>query len=181
MKEYFSDNFFDELPDDFNLAIISICEEFFNLDKNTAKSADFETAYFEALEILRAYCMTKDHNIKVKSFSANSNENMSAIYEIFDYEYTNATVRFNNIFRDETFQKYYNKFKKDSEYSFSDKDYQRIQELINEMRDIVTESNIIEDKHKRRLLERLERMQKELHKHTSDLDRFGGLLVKQGL
>lgn len=68
-----------------------------------------------------------------------------------------------------------------SAYVFSDDDFSTIQKLINEMRDIITSSDIITANHKRRLLERLERMQRELHKTTSDLDRFWGFIGEAGI
>ncbi len=66
-------------------------------------------------------------------------------------------------------------------YEFSDGDLEIIQKLLNEMRDLVTESNIFEDKHRRRLLKRLERLQQELHKKQSDLDHFWGLVGDAGV
>lgn len=39
----------------------------------------------------------------------------------------------------------------------------------------------LEDDHKRRLLKRLEKLQSELHKRISDLDRFWGLIGDAGV
>jgi len=66
-------------------------------------------------------------------------------------------------------------------YEFSDSDYDRIQELINELRDITSKSSQIEPSHKRRLLRKIESLQQELHKRMSNLDRFWGLLGDAGV
>jgi hypothetical protein len=45
----------------------------------------------------------------------------------------------------------------------------------------ISESPDIEEKHKQRLLQRLEKLQAELHKKMSDLDRFWGLVGEAGI
>ena len=66
-------------------------------------------------------------------------------------------------------------------YEFSQGDLDRIQALVNELREHVSKSNDFEDDHKRRLLVRLEKLQAELHKKMSDLDRFWGLIGDAGV
>ena len=66
-------------------------------------------------------------------------------------------------------------------YTFSDSAYSRIQELINELRSEVTTSNALDEGHRRRLLRRLERLQQELHKSVSDIDRVWGLVGEAGV
>ncbi len=61
-------------------------------------------------------------------------------------------------------------------YEFSEGDLNKVQTRINELRDLIFESPVIEDNHKQRLLKRLERLQSELHKKMSDLDRFWGFV-----
>ena len=78
-------------------------------------------------------------------------------------------------------EKYSNRFSQDAVYRFSDDDFNRIQVLINELRDLINNSQVITAKHKQRLLERLERMQREWHKQTSDLDRFWGFIGEAGI
>lgn len=66
-------------------------------------------------------------------------------------------------------------------YEFSKGDLERVQELINELREQIAESNALEDEHRRRLLKRLESLQAEVHKRVSDLDRFWGLVGDAGV
>lgn len=66
-------------------------------------------------------------------------------------------------------------------YEFSQGDLQRAQVLINQVRDLIAEANGLEKDHKRRLLNRVEKLQSELHKKVSDLDRFWGLIGDAGV
>jgi len=66
-------------------------------------------------------------------------------------------------------------------YEFSQGDIERIQNLINEIRDQITATTKFEENHKQRLLKRLERLQAEVHKKVSDLDRFWGLIGDAGV
>lgn len=66
-------------------------------------------------------------------------------------------------------------------YEFSQGDLQRAQLLINQVRDLIVEANGLEKDHKRRLLSRVEKLQSELHKKVSDLDRFWGLIGDAGV
>ena len=66
-------------------------------------------------------------------------------------------------------------------YEFSSGDLQRIQILINELRDLISVCDLFEADHKRRLLLRLEKLQAELHKKVSDLDKLWGLVGDAGV
>ena len=66
-------------------------------------------------------------------------------------------------------------------YEFSQGDLERIQQLINELREKISASTFIEPDHKQRLLGRLERLQRELHKKVSSLDQFWGLIGEAGI
>ncbi|WP_426993052.1 hypothetical protein [Methylomonas sp. CM2] len=66
-------------------------------------------------------------------------------------------------------------------YEFTQGDLDRIQTLINELRNAVAEAPDLENDHRQRLLKRLENLQSELHKKVSDLDRFWGLIGDAGV
>lgn len=63
-------------------------------------------------------------------------------------------------------------------YEFTEGDVNRIQKLINELRQLISDNDELEDQHKRRLLKRLEKLQSEMHKKMSDLDHFYGLTME---
>jgi len=75
---------------------------------------------------------------------------------------------------DKELEKFGKRYGADFYYEFSDDDIAKIQSLINDLRSQVSNSNLFEENHRQRLLRRLERLQSELHKRLSDLDRFWG-------
>jgi hypothetical protein len=77
--------------------------------------------------------------------------------------------------------KYQAKFGNVFAYEFSEGDLEKIQSLINDLRQSISVSDLFEDEHKRRLLARLEKIQAELHKKMADLDRFWGLVGDAGV
>ncbi|WP_018016010.1 hypothetical protein [Teredinibacter turnerae] len=66
-------------------------------------------------------------------------------------------------------------------YEFTDGDLDRVQQLINELRSEITQSDLFEESHRARLLRRLEAMQSEMHKKMSDVDRIWGLVGDAGI
>jgi hypothetical protein len=66
-------------------------------------------------------------------------------------------------------------------YEFSQGDIERIQSLLNDLRNLVSASDKFKLEHQHRLLARLEALQRELHKKVSDLDRFWGLIGDAGV
>lgn len=66
-------------------------------------------------------------------------------------------------------------------YEFSQGDLDRIQVLVNELRGQISSTSRLDEKHRQRLLARLEKLQSELHKRVSDLDRFWGLVGDAGV
>jgi hypothetical protein len=66
-------------------------------------------------------------------------------------------------------------------YEFSQGDLSKIQSLLNDLREKISESTYFEADHQQRLLRRLEKLQAELHKKVSDLDRFWGLIGDAGV
>jgi hypothetical protein len=66
-------------------------------------------------------------------------------------------------------------------YEFTQGDLDRIQVLINELRTLIRDSTLFEADHQRRLLARLEKLQAEMHKKVSDVDRFWGLFGEAGI
>jgi hypothetical protein len=66
-------------------------------------------------------------------------------------------------------------------YEFTEGDLSRIQVLLNELRELISDSPRFEASHQRRLLGRLEKLQVEMHKRVGDLDKFWGLVGDAGV
>ena len=62
-------------------------------------------------------------------------------------------------------------------YQLTDGDLDRIQKLVNQLRTQISSCGVLENDHRRRLLSRLEKLQRELHKRMSDYDRAYGIMV----
>jgi uncharacterized protein YoxC len=66
-------------------------------------------------------------------------------------------------------------------FEFTQGDFDRIQVLLNELRSLVSKATQLTQDHRQRLLKRLERLQTELHKKVSDLDRIWGICADLGM
>ena len=77
--------------------------------------------------------------------------------------------------------KYSAKFSNNFAYEFSEGDLDKIQSTINDLRDMISTSELFEETHRVRLLARLEKLQSEMHKKMADLDRFWGLIGDAGV
>lgn len=181
MNNYFTDEFVDKLPDDKILALNMICSEFRKFDAEAGQNVNHIESYFKALAIFRAYAATKDYSINEVKPGNVPQDNINNIRNFLYQQESETSKLLHTTFLEEQTRKYKDRFNSSSAYVFSDDDFETIQKLINEMRDIITNSEVITASHKRRLLERLERMQRELHKSTSDLDRFWGFIGEAGV
>lgn len=66
-------------------------------------------------------------------------------------------------------------------YEFTQGDLDRIQELLGELRERIRDSDLFDEEHRRRLLLKLEKLQTELHKKMSSLDRLWGITGELGV
>lgn len=66
------------------------------------------------------------------------------------------------------------------DYIFEEENYKTIQDTLNKLRDELLSSELFDEAHKQRILEKLESLQKELHKKMSSLDKTLGQLVLIG-
>jgi len=66
-------------------------------------------------------------------------------------------------------------------YKFSDGDVSKIKELIGELRDSINSNGMLSENHRKRLLFKLESLDKEFHKIMSDLSKFWDLFGEAAL
>ena len=180
-SSFFSDDFLDKLPDDQHVALMAICQEYDKLDGDAKARPDRLDDYLIALAIFKSYANKREFPSEVVQPTDNPDATIKNIRTFFNRVQAQLTQLLNTVYLEQQMKKYTDRFGADSAYVFSDDDFQEIQNLINQIRDLITSSEVITVKHKRRLLERLERMQKELHKSTSDLDRFWGFIGEAGI
>lgn len=172
------DDYIKILPDDPHAAARQICSDFdqFNAD---AKKRGLATAqydrYIKALSLLQAICEVnkiKTPKVPLDASKVNAIEQVVQLFAdmrlIFDKtEAAFALDNYRSLLAD--------KLSKSFAYELTDGDIEKIQQLINQLRECIQEAEL-DDEHKARLFRRLERLQSELHKRLSDLDRFWGLI-----
>jgi len=73
--------------------------------------------------------------------------------------------------------KFRSKISKQS-YKFNDNEHKQLQDILNDMRQIIVDGEFLAEEHKRRVLNKLEKLQEELHKSVSDLSVLYGRIVE---
>lgn len=180
----FNDDFFDDLPSDKLEIGIKICQTIKKFDSEFKdQGAKFHAYddYLDALGALTALVQTYDFKFVPPDLKSDKHENIRSINQfslhiLFDLEAELANSNLGN-----SLDRYKKKFANVFNYKFTDGDLTTIQSLINELRNLITESELFNSKHKERLLNRLELLQKELHKTMSSLDKFWGLIGEAGI
>jgi len=172
---YFQDEVLESLPEEPNAGIVKICNYFFlfwDKEPRTKQSLILET-----YALISTYSETNNLEIKVPHIDTYSTETINqarSFIEQLREEFepkaiTNQFVQYKSTFATRLGTAFY--------YEFPEGDLKRIQKLISELRDLISESQEIEEDHKSRLLKKLEKVQSELHKKVSDLDRFWGFFL----
>lgn len=181
MKLY-DETFLSNLDDDPKVALFNICKQF--TLARAAKRVGVEE-HFEAYALIEAFVSANDLNIEIPELPEARDQRLSAILvfihkmqqELTQYVQFDEEQRLIRGFRSE-FSAY---IEKSFVYEFSGGDIKRIQTLLNELRELVMGSSLFDEKHRRRLLKRVENLQKDLHKKQSDLDHFWGLVGDAGV
>ena len=177
-----------DLPEDSWSALTLVCEKFNEQLKSTSDAKghfninDHER-FIDFLALANAIIMKHELSTSVTMPGIESRAviNMKNIANFFGElgEYANAhrsQIRFS--IATESFMA---RLRSGFYYEFSEDDIGKIQGLINELRDLIADSELLEDDYKKRLLRRLEQLQSELHKRVSDLDRFWGFVGDAGV
>jgi len=181
----FDDDYLDRLPSDSLAALSQITTDISNRIAATPSVSerieDIDT-YLEAYSV-SVVLMNNLNDIYVDgvAISGGNHEILNRIIlyfsklniEISQYELALKMASFNS--------KHSARFGNQFAYAFSDGDLSNLQRLINELREIISKSDLFEEEHRLRMIARLERMQSELHKKMSDLDRFWGLIGDAGV
>jgi len=174
------------LPGDNIEALAALCAEFERFDGHARQLPEHHDDYVEALSILRAFAMARDAIMEpFPEIGPQRRQNISNVLAYFNQlrntVRTEISSRHSRGYFESKTEEYIALFAKVSVYEFSDPDFRRVQDLINELRELIRSSSLISEEHKRRLLRKLEAMRGELHKKTNDIDRFWGFLGEAGI
>jgi hypothetical protein len=140
----------------------------------------------EALSVLRGFAIARDSKLEpFPEVGPQRHQNIANVTRYFshlrDQVRTELSGRYSRGYFETKTEEYVALFSRVSVYEFPELDFKRVHELVRELRDLIRDSSLITDDHKRRLLRRLEAMHAELNKKTSDIDRFWGFIGEAGI
>lgn len=178
----YSKQFLSGLDEDPKIALYSIGKYF--LDARPGGKLGIEE-HIEAFALFEAFITANEMDIEIPSLPTERQERINLIVTFIAKHVRELTQYIESEEEQRLLQNLRGEFSahigKSFVYEFSDGDLEKIQNLLNEIRALVSESNMFEEKHRRRLLKRLEKLQQELHKKQSDLDHFWGLVGDAGV
>ena len=157
-----------------------LCKEFARAYGNDDTFEVFEEEALEYLALARAVFENThliEFNLNWPSIEDNPEQNCQKIDLLFD----EIKGQLKSARMNQTVAEFSGILNDNFSYSFSDDEAERIQGLVNELRDLISKSELFESKHRDRLLRRLEKLQSEIHKSVSDLDRLWGLVGDAGV
>ncbi len=142
-------------------------------------------AYSFITEVLKAKILPIEFDppFSFSSLGTDNNENCSKVYNYL-YQIKQSCIKLNLLHQSDSLS---TKFKtllgvnNDFSYEFSESDLNTIQETLHRLRKLISEADYFSEEHQQRLLSRLEKLQSEMHKKISDLDRFWGLIGDAGI
>ncbi len=183
MSLFFDDQFMKSLPDDQVKAGYEIARRFLQVHSSISLTEELKhyPHYLDALGLFQAFAQSYGLILQFPVMESNLQNNVENIVKFFEKMHGSMAQELSKGSVASAKAKYLPHFGKTFLYEFSEGDLKRIQEIINELRDLLTKSTLFEEGHKQRLLKRLERLQSELHKKATNLDRFWGLIGDAGV
>lgn len=178
-----SEKFF-EVEDENDLQrILSITKIFFNWEKGFGifERNNQYSVYIDSYFALEAILDSIYYEFKKLEVDNNYRISIDAIRDFFHKISDEVELELDKNLIAQSRDKYKNRLKLKFVYEFSESDLERIQTLINELRQKIFKSKSFEEEHRDRLLKRLEKLQRELNKRVSNLDRFWGLVGEAGV
>lgn len=181
-----NDDFIKDIPEDYIEGVMYIIDMYDGYVEHTGNSIDFPIRDYhneivDYYALLEVYLSNKGYKFEPLELNDDMHENMKLITEFINgiRETFEKTLTSNSV--SQSRDKFSRLLGKSFLYEFTTGDLNRIQELINELRNHISDSELFTAEHRQRLLRRLEKIQSELHKKVSDLDRFWGLIGDAGV
>jgi hypothetical protein len=174
------------LPADNIEALAVLCAEFERFEGHARQLPEHHDDYVEALSILRAFAMAREAKLEpFPEVGPQRHQNITGVASYFGQLRTSVrgelSSRHSKGYFESKTEEYVALFSKASVYEFPENDFKRAQSLVIELRDLIRDSTLITEEHKRRLLRKLDAMRGELHRKTNDIDRFWGFIGEAGI
>ena len=185
---YFDDEFIKSLPDDWPYAVEKIVEKFNHAFKGHNLASDEYYYIVEELHLLlKVFCKKKlpKRRYSVPNLTDNRESNVkqiaSFLAKLFDESQkciqqqadAKRLIHYKNVF-EIAFEDVFH-------FEFTEGDLERIQQLINELRDLISKTKELDKKHQQRLLIKLEEVQKEFHKKMTTLAKVLEAIIEIGV
>jgi len=175
-------SFVNDLPDDPLEALQEVTDRVVNdFSEFSAESVsmwpDYIGSYIEAFAYANVSCDINNISIIIPMLQGLKHEQLSNIGAFF----MNLCPLLNEAISCQALERHKERFSNSLGngfvYEFPDEDFDRIQELINVLRDEIKDCDLLEEEHRVRLLKKLEKLQGEFHKKMSNLDMFFGIML----
>jgi hypothetical protein len=176
--QFYTREFLESLPDDDTEAIVALLDPYLAYLSNTNVNTRTITQAADVSAVCHAFFAARGLPAKIPSAITHGTVQFDVAIRAL---YTQAVDTLEKRKHEASKDDYLSIFKKQPVYVFADADFEQVQVLMNELRDLISHSELIPPDHKRRLLKRLEAMQSELHKKSSDIDRFWGFIAEAGI
>lgn len=171
----YNEEFIKSLPKEPNEGIVTICQEFRR--RWSLKTVDRFDLIIEGFALISTYSEAYNLGINVPQITRSSQKFMEIAQNfisqlITDFKpkaHLNRFIKYKSEFATSLGTGFY--------YEFSEGDLELIQRLINELRKLISATKKLEEDHRHRLINKLEKVQSELHKKVSNLDRFWGFCI----
>ena len=174
----FDDISIESLPDDPREAIISVCTEYWTHMRDYPHSSDEEYQFaLQGYAFLDVLLEAKGLKAEKLAITGDKEKDVQTIRNFVNKLRNDMHIKIRRSSFNDYRSAYTMKLDTVFHYEFSDGDLTRIQTLVNELRDLISATEELEQKHKQRVLRKLEKLQSELHKRVSDLDRFWGFFI----
>ncbi len=184
MKSWFSEEFVAQLEEEEAVvAAKKICDLFFE-EISSIQWDEYAYSFEEhidAFALLSRFLERSGLVVEMPVLPEERHEIISAIQQWFRSVQEQMEKKESQLLIESAMKKYVSRFEVGFLYEFSEGDLKRVQQLISELRNELVQNKLFEEDHRARLLKRLEKLQSELHKKVSDLDRFWGMVGDMGV
>jgi len=184
MAEVFDESFIDQLPADPLDALRSIITRYNSHFPNTPQPEQFgltTQAYALAREYSVAYAPQFAAQLKKVLSPSDKNQATKIVASSFRAVLTMIETEKTSQSFENVDQRAKALIRKVDSIEFTDGDLKRLQTMIDEMRGIATDTNELSERHRSRILERLEKLQAEIHKRVTKLEHAWLLVPEIGL
>jgi len=168
-----------KIPKDPTEGLLHICDIFFSeIDQNTDPQETDMKDYIECYALLRKYTEARGFDYNLNPIPINLTNIAGFVRNEFIAVQSN-TRKTSQQKTEQSFENFFsNHFQGGQNFELSDGDIQEIQRLTNDLRSRILQTLDLEEKHKQRIISRLEAMQKEIHKVQSNFDVLTGTMCE---